>query len=140
MHIARVLVIGVTLAAALGPSARADDLGDAAADAASDTAASLLGLPPADEPDRPDVDPKTINVAQCRRIAKQISHFETVKDRAEDRDNVLWAKATQDHIDRLESQWWTKCDDGEDEFAKAFSRALKTAARVAVKYFTFGAY
>jgi len=140
MHIARVLVIGVTLAAALPGPAGAEDLGDAAADAASDTAASLLGLPSADEPDRPDVDPRTVNLARCRRIAKQITHFETVKDRAEERDNALWAKATQDHIDRLETQWWAKCDDGEDEFAKAFSRALKTAARVAVKYFTFGAY
>lgn len=139
MHIARVLVIAVTLAAC-ATSARADAVSDAAADAAADTAASLLGLPPADEPDRPDVDPKKVSLAQCRRIAKQIAHFETVKDTAEDRDNVLWANATQRHIDRLEGQWWTKCDDGEDEFAKAFSRALRTAARVAVKYFTFGAY
>jgi hypothetical protein len=142
MRIARTFVIGLTLfavtATALPPDGRAQSLEDAAAEAAADTAGSLLGLPPPREGAPPP--PKRINVARCRRIAKQLVHFANVKDMAEERDNALWAEATQSHIDRLEGEWWAKCDDGEDEFAQAFSKALRVAARAALKYFTWGGF
>jgi hypothetical protein len=140
----RILVIGLTLLAS-GMPAGADvtELGgsgvtDPAADLAADTAGSLLGLP---NPDAPEPPPKThVNKVECRRIAKQIVHFENVKGMAEERDDELWANATQQHIERLEGRWWAKCDTGEDEFAKEFSRALRLAARAAVKYFTWGGF
>jgi hypothetical protein len=146
MRLARVLVIGLTLCAlpAPGGGARADvltdgvtdGLEDAAADAAADTARDLLGVPAP----RTTPPPERINVARCRRIAKQIVHFENVKDMADQRDNVLWANATQDHLDRLEAQWWGQCDQTDDTYAREFTRLLRLAARAAIKYFTWGAY
>jgi hypothetical protein len=142
MRTARTFVIGLTLyavAAAVHPGpARAQSLEDAAAEAAADTAGSLLGLPPPRE--GPPPPPKRINVARCRRIAKQLVHFANVKDMAAERDNPLWEQATQDHIDQLEGEWWAQCDDHDDEFAQAFSKALRLAAKAALKYFTWGGF
>lgn len=81
-----------------------------------------------------------VHVAECKRIAKQLIHFENVKAMAEERDDAKWAAATQDHIAQLEGRWNDRCYDGVDQWQVAFNRLVKVAAEVAIRYFTWGGF
>ena len=43
-----------------------------------------------------------VHYQDCRRITRQISHFEDVEQMAQDRRNYLWEEDTRRHITRLE--------------------------------------
>ena len=81
-----------------------------------------------------------VHVAECRRIAKQIIHFENVKAMAQERSNAGWEAATQQHIAQLEGRWNDRCYDGVDQWQVAFNNLLKTAAEVAIRYFTWSGF
>jgi len=90
------------------------------------------------------------NKQMCRRMTKQIDHYEnTVLAMAKERGNDLWEKATEDQIDRLKDQRADKCPEwGKQrtamQIAKAraeqMKRMMATAARYAAKYFSGGLY
>ena len=85
----------------------------------------------------------------CRRITRQIEHFEGVAAMAEERDNELWEAETRRHIGRLELKRAGKCPRYAEELrernrmvrvAKATQEFFKMAGKAAIRYFTFGAY
>ncbi|MEE8580157.1 MAG: hypothetical protein V3T33_01095 [Myxococcota bacterium] len=85
----------------------------------------------------------------CRRITRQIDHFETVGQMAQDRDDELWEEATRQHVGRLEVRRAQLCPEFAEQL-RSRSRAarairqtkkfLKTAAKVAIRVFTLGAF
>jgi hypothetical protein len=88
------------------------------------------------------------NKQVCRRMTRQIAHFEgTVLPMAKDRGNDLWAASTNQHINRLKNQRADVCPEwGKQRTAlikakkewdqmKAYA---KMAAKYAAKYFTGG--
>jgi hypothetical protein len=78
--------------------------------------------------------------AECRRITRQIAHFETVADRAEDRGDEAWERATEDHIARLAARRAEICPEyAEESGLAAMGRLLRSAGKAAAKYLTFGA-
>lgn len=81
-----------------------------------------------------------LHVADCKRIAKQIIHFENVKALAQERNDALWSAATQDHITLLAGQWNERCYDGVDQWQVAFNKLLKVAAEAAIRYFTWNGF
>ncbi|MCG8590758.1 MAG: hypothetical protein MJE66_15820 [Proteobacteria bacterium] len=85
------------------------------------------------------------NPNECRRIKRQIEHFHQVADRARERKNEGWFDNTERHLDNLYNRLEQRCP-AHIERAKALrarrqARALlKTAAKAAIRYFTFGLY
>jgi len=82
---------------------------------------------------------------KCRRLTKQIRHFEGVADMASDRRDRLWLDATEAHVRRLEQERIDLCPEFERpsplvRFGKGTTKWLKRAARVAATYFTGGAF
>lgn len=85
---------------------------------------------------------------QCRRLTKQIEHFEyTILPMAERRGNRAWAKATEDQVERL---WHRRADlcpaygaertlmaRAADQ-ARKFNKFVASAARAAAAFFTGG--
>jgi len=90
------------------------------------------------------------NTQVCRRMTKQIAHFEgTVLEMAKSRDDDLWAKATEAHVDRLKNRRADICPEwGKRRTALQIARAqaeqmkrmMATAAKWAAKYFTGGMF
>jgi hypothetical protein len=89
------------------------------------------------------------NRSNCRRLTRQIDHFEDVAQMAEDRDDDLWEASTRDHISRLEIQRAKRCPEYAEELkargrakklAYEMGRAVKSAGKVFLQYLTFGAY
>jgi hypothetical protein len=88
------------------------------------------------------------NRQQCRRMTKQIDHFEnTVLRMAEDRGNDLWADSTKAQIARLKDRRADLCPKwgrqrsiyGRAKIqAEQVKQMLITAGRMALKYFTGG--
>jgi hypothetical protein len=86
----------------------------------------------------------------CRRMTKQIAHYEnTVLALAKERGNDLWAASTEAQIDRLKNQRADRCPEwGKKRTALQIARAraeqmrrmMVTAAKYAAKYFTGGLY
>ena len=76
---------------------------------------------------------------------RQIEHFHQVADRARERKNEGWFDNTERHLDNLYNRLEQRCP-AHIERAKALrarrqARALlKTAAKAAIRYFTFGLY
>jgi hypothetical protein len=81
-----------------------------------------------------------LHVGECRRIAKQIIHFENVKAMAQERNDALWTAGTQAHIAQLEGRWNERCYDGVDPWQVAFNKLLKEAAEAAIRYFTWNGF
>lgn len=80
----------------------------------------------------------------CRKLNKQISHFEGVAEMASDRGDDLWYDSTQQHIRRLEDRRLATCPRYEppnamQRFMKASSKWIKRAGKVAKRWFTAGA-
>ncbi len=89
------------------------------------------------------------NTGQCRRITRQIAHFEDVGRLAEDRGDQLWEDATRRHIGRLVVRRAGLCPEYAAQLrsrsraarlARQTKELLKTAAKVAARIFTFGAF
>lgn len=85
---------------------------------------------------------------ECRKITRQMSHFEDVVDMARERDNPLWEKATIDHLQRLADRRRRLCPQMVAEMEKSKARKVmedsaeffKEAGKVALRVFTFGSY
>ncbi|HIF97194.1 MAG TPA: hypothetical protein EYQ54_09240 [Myxococcales bacterium] len=86
----------------------------------------------------------------CNRLTHQIDHFEgKVLKMAQERDNALWEKSTQQHVERLKSRRADKCPQYAEErrvLARAKAQAeqmqklVTAAAKGAAKYFSGGWY
>ena len=80
---------------------------------------------------------------ECRRMNRQISHYDDVVKLARGRQNQLWENATKAQINRLEGRVVRLCPEMVQE-AKAkkemreFLALMKTAAKAARSYFTGG--
>jgi len=81
-----------------------------------------------------------MHVGECKRIAKQIIHFENVKAMAEERNDGMWTAGTQAHIAQLEGQWNQFCYNGVDQWQVAFNKLVKVAAEAAIRYFTWSGF
>ena len=86
------------------------------------------------------------NTAECRRMTKQIAHFEDVVQMAKKRNNDPWENSTRLQISRLAERRERLCPDqyGPDRNFAAKSAAMtlafmKAAGKAALKFFTFGA-
>jgi hypothetical protein len=89
------------------------------------------------------------NTGECRRITRQIAHFEDVGRLAEERGDQLWEDATRGHIGRLELRRAGMCPEYAEQLrsrsraarvARQTKELFKMAAKVAVRFFTFGAF
>ena len=86
----------------------------------------------------------------CRRMTKQIAHFEGhVLELARDRNDALWEQSTSDHIDRLKNRRADRCPEYAEERrllarakkqAEQMKKLMVTAAKGAAKYFSGGLY
>ncbi|MGH0036700.1 MAG: hypothetical protein ACQGVK_16880 [Myxococcota bacterium] len=85
---------------------------------------------------------------ECKKITRQMTHYEGVVEMARERDNALWENATLDHIQRLADRRRRLCPEMVTELEKSKARkvmedsaeVLKSAGKVALRVFTFGAY
>ncbi len=92
--------------------------------------------------------PGYTNKAACRRMTKQISHFENdVLKLAKERGNKPWEAATQQHIDRLKDNRADTCPEWAKQRtamqrakaqAEQMAAMIKLGAKVALTYFTGG--
>ena len=129
------IVPGIVLLAALaaGPL-RAED----AASAPDSSAASEAPEPGAVTPEPYDPALARLEPGECRKLARKIVHYTDVAAQASDRGDELWEQSTVAPVDRLEARWNELCANEDDSFTRWFNAALKTAGRLALKYFTMG--
>ncbi len=84
------------------------------------------------------------NVSQCRRLTRQIDHFETVAEMAKERGDRLWFDGTVSHLQRLSVRQQRMCPEEKPNYVlmmtKWFGKTARAAGRTAIKYLTFGAY
>ena len=84
--------------------------------------------------------------AECARLMRQIHHYEGMSDRAADRDSEMWEARMNTQVELLKSQllarWpdWANDDQAAREAARQFAEFLKLAGRVALAFFTMGAF
>ncbi len=79
-----------------------------------------------------------LNPGECKRLGRQIVQLVDVAARANDRGDELWEASAAARMDRLEKRWNEKCGTEDDSFARLVWAALRTAGRLAIKYFTGG--
>jgi hypothetical protein len=80
---------------------------------------------------------------ECHRLTSQISRYEGDVKLAKERGNELWEDATRQQIARLSERRASRCPQYREDKGKAlreFAKLIKTAAKVAAKYFTMGAF
>lgn len=78
----------------------------------------------------------------CTRIAHQLVHYDSMKQRAAELDNELWVDRFDAHITDLEAHFAEKCPEqaAEQRSIQQLADLLKTAGRAALTFFTLGAY
>lgn len=82
---------------------------------------------------------------ECRKITRQIAHFNDVAGTARSRGDGRWLGATNDHIRRLSMRRSRLCPGSyspppEYQWMADFQRVAKVAGQAALRYFTFGWY
>ena len=80
---------------------------------------------------------------ECHRLTSQIARYEGDVKLAQERGNELWENATREQINRLSERRVSRCPQFAEDKGKAmreFARMLSTAAKLAAKYFTMGAF
>ena len=77
---------------------------------------------------------------ECRKLTKQIARYERDAEWARERDNELWEQANLDQIARMTARRNSLCPDyaPDDRTAEQIAAFLAAAAKLAIKYFTFG--
>lgn len=77
---------------------------------------------------------------ECVKLTNQIERYVGDVERARERDNELWERATLEHIDRLAQRRAQRCPEyaKDDETMKRLAKLLRTAGRLALRYFTMG--
>jgi len=87
--------------------------------------------------------------SECKRLTRQILHFDGVVERARERDDELWEAETRRHIGRLAERRARLCPEYAEAREKEESRArtarntarfFKAAGEVALRFFTLGAF
>ncbi len=85
---------------------------------------------------------------ECRKITRQIAHYQDVVQMAQGREDELWEASTIRHIQRLGERRARLCPEYAKRleergkarrFAKATGEMIKTAGQMFLKYLTFGA-
>jgi len=93
-------------------------------------------------PAGPDPSPPAPYMGQhgdCRRLTRQIARYADVVDMARERDDDLWAEHTLEHIGRLSERRAKLCPQYADKPSGVKLLALlKTAAKIALKLYTWG--
>jgi TolA-binding protein len=85
---------------------------------------------------------------QCRKMTRQISHFQDVADMARARDDEMWLASTAAHIERLRDRRSRLCPQYDqfvervrtEEFWRDTYALTIAGAKTAMRYFTFGMY
>jgi hypothetical protein len=85
---------------------------------------------------------------ECHRLNTQIARYQGDVKLAQERGNELWENATKQQIERLRDRRAKRCPGYEEREAaeaiaaawRRFGQFLGTAAALAAKYFTMGAY
>jgi hypothetical protein len=86
-----------------------------------------------------------LNPGECARLMRQIYHFRTMEQRADDLGNELYANRMLMQTDLLRARFDERCpgfseDDRLVRQAIAdFARAMRIGAQAAAKYFSMGA-
>ena len=84
------------------------------------------------------------NVSQCRRMTRQIDHFENVAEMAKERGDRIWFEGTASHLQRLSDRHERMCPEEKPNYVlmmtKWFGKTARAAGKSVVKYLTFGAY
>jgi len=81
------------------------------------------------------------NTGRCRKLTRQIEQFEGTLALATQRDDDLWAGATQEHIARLAERRASLCPEYRPrnkaaELVKTVRTWTRAAAKAAYRYFT----
>lgn len=79
---------------------------------------------------------------ECQSLTSRIEHYEQMAQRAEALGNPQWAARAREVADLLAEERSERCPEWSPEAVanRAFMRALKTAGKMALTYFTMGAY
>jgi hypothetical protein len=80
---------------------------------------------------------------ECHRLTNQIARYEGDVKLAKERGNELSENATKAQIERLSERRASRCPQYVEDKGRAmreFAQLIKTAAKVAAKYFTMGAF
>lgn len=85
------------------------------------------------------------NKSQCRRITRQITHFEDVATMAAERGDEMWFDGTVDHIKRLGERRSRMCPEyDEPNYAAIYAEwawwMIKRGAEAFRAYMTFGTF
>ncbi len=102
-------------------------------DAAAAACAAALLLPAAAAAGSPQL---------CARYARQIAHYENMREAAAERGSALWEERLSSQVALLRGRAEQDCPDlfQDDSTAEAMAALLKVAARAALTYFTLGAF
>lgn len=82
------------------------------------------------------------NPAICVRLAHQLVHYDSMRQRALKLNNPMWAARFAKHIDRLEDDHARHCPDqaAANKTAQQLRDLLVLAGRGALTFFTLGAF
>ena len=85
------------------------------------------------------------NMAECRRMTRQIDHYTDVAEMAAQRGDEAWFDGTVDHIRRLGGRRVRLCPEyKEPNYAAIYTKwakeVVKRAAQAFLTYTTFGAF
>ena len=86
-----------------------------------------------------------INPGECARLMRQIYHFRSLEQRADDLGNQLYADRMLFQTDRLRERFDVRCDgfSEDDRLVRQamadFARIMRIGASAAARYFSMGA-
>ena len=86
-----------------------------------------------------------LNPGECSRLMRQIYHFKTLEERAEQLGNPTYADRMEAQTDRLRERFDARCEgfSEDDRLVKQavadFARAIRLGAEAAAKWFSMGA-
>ncbi len=78
----------------------------------------------------------------CRKLTRQIEHYQEVVQRAQQRQDELWEQTMQQHVDRLVIRRAARCPEYvvDDETWDRIKEFLYLGGKIAIRYFTFGLF
>lgn len=91
------------------------------------------------------VSASALNPGECSRLMRQIYHFRTLEERAEQLGNPTYAQRMEAQTEMLQERFDMRCDGfaEDDRLVKQavadFARALRLGAEAAAKWFSMGA-
>jgi len=91
------------------------------------------------------VSASALNPGECARLMRQIYHFKTLEERAEQLGNEAYADRMLMQTDLLRERFDDRCEgfSEDDRLLRQamadFAKALKIGAKAAAKFFTMGA-